>query len=170
MGPISQTNTPAATAAMPPEGNHTKLGVGELCLLNAYMAFKNDCDEIQASISKLEKYFATQVTETVIPANQTLLDSDQAAITALAADYKANPDKYKDSQGNDLYGADAMAEASIYSTDKKSCQARIDQCTVKTTLMSDSVTSISKNTSTESTQIQTALSSTSSLLDLLATL
>ncbi len=154
------TNMLLDPTTAPVSGVHKKLGMGSL--LVALATLQQSCDAIQASIAKININVSENVIPALAKANEAKLQADQDFMTQFSLTHQDDKDK----NGNNIYGSEMLDLENAYANDKKDCQNEMDLRTTKTTLLSDSVTDISKSTSATSTLEQSTLNGTSNLLDL----
>jgi hypothetical protein len=163
---ITLQNLLPASSALPTQGNHAKIRSGELSLLMALSELQKQTDYIQKSLAEINIYIADTVIPDLAKANQAKLQTDQTNMEAYANGSSfffgiSIPNKDLSGFGQAMIGLEGN-----YANDKKNCQNAIDQRTVKTSTLSDTVTSISKDTSATSTTEQNTLNETSNILDL----
>ena len=154
-------NIPNSSTALTEPTTHAKQGSGELSLLMAMISLQTMTDQIQAAIASYNIYVSSTTIPAMTTANQAVLDADQAAEQTYA----------NGGHQDDADYAQCMFDfATAYQNDNKNGKTAIDMTTTKATMLSDTVTTISKDTSAASTMMQSALNVTSNTLDLMSAL
>jgi hypothetical protein len=148
----------------PVDGVHSTINLGVWAMLIALSADNKAQDAIQSAMADRTIFITQDVIDPLSQADEKKLSDYQKAMEAQSAYWQANGDK--DSKGNDHYGQDMLAYTSGYNALKSSLKTNMDRETTQTDTLSNTVTSLNKEESSISSNMQTALTVYSSILDL----